>query len=355
LHMALLIRNPNLSGWRRDTMKNITVVICNYNYERYLAAAIGSAVGQDYPGTHVMVIDDGSTDGSRAVIERYGTRVSSIFKENGGQVSAYNHALGILDTEYAIFLDSDDVLYPSAVSEVMRVFGDGEWAKVQFRLDLVDQTGDLTGAHIPHSDPPPDCGRLLRGGWLYPSPPASGNAYRVSVLRQIFPVPAAAINRYGADFYAIYGAALLGRIATVPRSLGSYRLHTMATVGVSSANSEQFGRDPQVFSMRWAILRDIARARLKVELPLSFHDFAHEKARFCSSVYQAPFLTRWRWVMRDSRSYLYAIVANPFWSVKKKVGTLALSSLCLVPCSPLSDFVVRYITNPLARRRVSGR
>src|SRR5579864_962809 len=98
-------------------MKQITVVICNYNYERYLATAIDSALALDYPGTRVLVIDDGSTDGSRSIIDRYGARLSSIFKKNGGQVSAYNHAVDILETEYAIFLDSDDVLYPSAVSE----------------------------------------------------------------------------------------------------------------------------------------------------------------------------------------------------------------------------------------------
>ena len=119
---------------RRKIMDKITIVICNYNYERYLAMAIDSALQQDYAATNVIVIDDGSTDGSRAIIESYGNRIAAVFKSNGGQVSAYNHAVEILNTEFAIFLDSDDVLYPSAVSEVMRVFTKGDWAKVQFRL-----------------------------------------------------------------------------------------------------------------------------------------------------------------------------------------------------------------------------
>jgi glycosyltransferase involved in cell wall biosynthesis len=336
-------------------MNHVSVVICNYNYEHYLAEAIDSALAQDYPATQVMVIDDGSTDGSRAIIETYGTRISAIFKKNGGQVSAYNHAIKVLDTEYVIFLDSDDILYPSAVSEVMRIFADGSWAKVQFRLDVMDSAGALTGTYVPHSEPPHDCGKLLLGGWLYPSPPASGNAYRVSGLRSVFPVPEEGINRYGADFYAIYGAALTGRIATVPKSLGGYRVHSADSDTVSFANSEQLNKAPRAFHMRWAILRNVARARLQIELPPAFHDFSHEKATFCSSVYHATFMTRWRWMMRDSRSYFHTIVANPFWSFKKKFGTLALSSLCLVPYSPLSDFVVRYISNPLARRRVAGR
>jgi glycosyltransferase involved in cell wall biosynthesis len=336
-------------------MNHVTVVICNYNYEDYLAEAIDSALAQDYPATDVIVIDDGSTDGSRAIIEQYGARLSSIFKENGGQVSAYNHAIEVLTTEYAIFLDSDDILYPSAVSEVMRFFAEGSWAKVQFRLDVMDSVGRPTGAYVPHSEPPHDCGTLLQGGWLYPSPPASGNAYRVSALRRVFPVPEEGINRYGADFYAIYGAALSGPIATVPKSLGGYRVHNADSETVSFANSEQINKAPKAFNMRWAILRDIARARLQIELPPAFHDFSHEKAAFCSNIYHATFLTRWRWMLRHSRSYVHTIVANPFWGVKKKLGTLVLSSLCLVPYSPLSDFVVRYISNPLARRRVAGR
>ncbi|MET3229744.1 UNVERIFIED_ORG: glycosyltransferase involved in cell wall biosynthesis [Burkholderia sp. 1263] len=332
-------------------MDRITIVICNYNYERYLATAIDSALQQDYAATHVIVIDDGSTDGSRAIIEGYGDRIQSVFKSNGGQVSAYNQAVEIVDAEFAIFLDSDDLLYPSAASEVMQVFGTGDWAKVQFRLDVMDSAGNTTGAYVPNSSAPRNCDTLLRGGWLYPSPPASGNAYRVSALKQVFPIPEAIADRYGADFYAIYGTALVGPVADIPKSLGGYRVHNTKSSNVSFANSEQINKAPKAFTMRWQILRKTAAARLQIDLPEAFYDFSHEKALFCSGVYHAPVATRWRWMMRDSHDYLHTIVANPFWSLKKKVGTLVLSCLCLVPYSPLSDFVVRYINNPLARRR----
>jgi glycosyltransferase involved in cell wall biosynthesis len=335
-------------------MKQIAVVICNYNYERFLAKAIDSSLAQDYPGTQVVVIDDGSTDGSRAVIEQYGSRISTVFKENGGQVSAYNTAVDLLETEYVIFLDSDDVLYPGAVSEVIRRFEASDAAKVQFRLDVVDMAGKEMGAYVPHSEPPPDCGQLLLDGWLYPSPPASGNAYRVSALKQVFPVPETGVNRYGADFYAIYGVALVGTVATIPKSLGAYRVHQSAVQSVSFANSEQIKKAPKAFRARWATLREIARERMKLSLPESFHDFAHEKAYFGSSVYHAPIGKRWHWMLRESHEYIHTIIANPFWSLKKKAGTLFLSCLCLLPFASLSDFVVRYITNPLARRGAAG-
>jgi glycosyltransferase involved in cell wall biosynthesis len=333
-------------------MQNVTIVICNYNYGRFLAKAIDSALEQDYPATRVLVIDDGSTDGSREIIESYGCRVKALYKQNGGQVSAYNDAVNIIETEFVILLDSDDLLYSQAVSKVMRVFDSGNFVKVQFRLDVIDPAGNPSGTYVPHSAAPSDCGSPLRQGWLYPSPPASGNAYRTSALKKIFPVPEADINRYGADFYAIYGVALLGAVATIPESLGAYRVHRTENSGIDFANSESNDKAPKALTKRWAILRQMARARLGIELPLSFYDFSLEKAHFCSAVYQAPFTKRWRWVSRQSHSYFRSIVGNPFWSYKKKIGTLALSSLCLLPFSALSDFAVRYIANPLARRRL---
>jgi glycosyltransferase involved in cell wall biosynthesis len=333
-------------------MQKMTIVICNYNHARFLADAIDSSLSQDYAETRVLVIDDGSTDGSREIIESYGKRIEALYKQNGGQVSAYNDAVNMIDTEFVILLDSDDLLYKGAVSEVMRVFEAGDFAKVQFRLDVVDSAGKPSGTYVPHSAAPIDCGSLLRRGWLYPSPPASGNAYRTSALKQIFPVPEASTNRYGADFYAIYGIALLGAIATIPKSLGAYRVHRTEDTSPDFANSASNDKAPKALPKRWAILRQMARSRLGIELPPSFHDFSLEKAHFCSAVYHAPFTKRWRWLSRQSHSYFGSIVANPFWSYKKKIGTLALSSLCLLPYSPLSDFAVRYISNPLARRRL---
>ncbi|CAB3810824.1 hypothetical protein LMG27177_07501 [Paraburkholderia fynbosensis] len=122
-------------------MKEMTIVIGNYNYEQFLAEAIDSALAQKYMHTRIMVIDDGSADGSRAVMEAYGSRVTSIFKDNGGQVSAYNLGLNLVKSDYVLFQDADDVLYPGAVTEVMQRFNRENLAKVQFPLDIIDQTG----------------------------------------------------------------------------------------------------------------------------------------------------------------------------------------------------------------------
>lgn len=330
-------------------MKSVTIAICNYNYERFLADAIDSALAQDYPATKVLVVDDGSTDGSREIITSYGSRVRAVLKPNGGQVSAYNRALEEVDTEYVILLDADDLLYPNAATDVMRRFATGDYAKVQFRLDVIGQDGAHTGVTVPHSDAPADCGTLLRRGWLYPSPPASGNAYKTNSLKKIFPIPETTEGRYGADFFAIYGVALVGQVASISHVLGAYRVHNSAARDVSFANSEKNNKAPKAYAARWNALRYVARHRLNIDLPESFHDFSHEKAIFCSEIYGAPVLDRWRWFAFHSRNYLHSIVANPFWGPVKKLGTIGLSCLCLVPYAPLSNYVVRFISNPLAR------
>jgi glycosyltransferase involved in cell wall biosynthesis len=129
-------------------MKTLTIVICNFNHERYLGEAVASALAQDYPATSVLVIDDGSTDRSVDIIASFGSRVQAVFKANGGQVSAYNLAIELVSSDYAIFLDADDVLYPNAVSEVVRAFEAGEYAKVQFRLDVIAAQGERTGSRL---------------------------------------------------------------------------------------------------------------------------------------------------------------------------------------------------------------
>jgi glycosyltransferase involved in cell wall biosynthesis len=341
-------------------MSNVTIVICNYNYGVYLRGAIDSALTQTVGTTRVMVIDDGSTDNSRDIIHGYGDRIIAVFQENGGQVAAYNHALQLLDSTHVIFLDADDLLYPNAVQEVMAAFASRDFVKVQFKLEVMTTDGAATGVTVPQSSAVADCGRLLREGWLYPSPPGSGNAYSVDALRRIFPVPVSADNIYGADFYAIYGIALLGDVYAIDRPLGGYRVHRSAAkkpdarkgknaADLAFANSEDSLAGAKKAATRWAILRDLVRDRLDEKLPPTFLDFSSEKAHFGSLLYRAPLSRRWRWFMKESGSYFHTVMANPFWSLRKKMAVSCLTALCLVPLASISDRAVRYIANPMAR------
>src|SRR5689334_397670 len=96
-----------------DALGLVSVVIPNFNYARYVAQAIESALSLDWPHVEVIVVDDGSTDESREVIERYRERVTIIHQANGGQIAACNAGFARVRGDAVIFLDSDDVLHPS--------------------------------------------------------------------------------------------------------------------------------------------------------------------------------------------------------------------------------------------------
>ncbi|QBR00276.1 glycosyltransferase family 2 protein [Paraburkholderia pallida] len=339
-------------------MKDITIVICSYNYERFLREAIDSALAQEPQRTQVVVIDDGSTDGSRDIIASYGARVTPVLKANGGQASSYNLGLEMADTEYILYLDSDDVLYEGAVAQVLDTFERGGYAKVQFTLDVIDGDSRSIGVCVPHSQPPAECAGLLRSGWLYPSPPASGNAYRVSALKRVLPLPKTTRRGIAADFFAIYGVALVGPVGVIDTPLGGYRVHRPANesgatakprAGLSIANSQDVAEVVQAFPQRWDALRELVSERLGEQLPEQPMDFSYEKAHLCLRVYNAPLWRRWHWIVFDSRRYFRSILANPFWTTRKKFAAVALTLLCLLPLRSVSDHAIRFLANPLAR------
>ena len=75
------------------TVTRASVIVVNHNYERFLAQAVDSALGQRDADTEVIVVDDGSTDGSRLVIAGYGSRVRAVLQANSGQAGAFNAGL----------------------------------------------------------------------------------------------------------------------------------------------------------------------------------------------------------------------------------------------------------------------
>ena len=101
----------------------VSVIVDNYNYGRYLAQSIESALAQTYARTEVIVVDDASTDDSPTVIRRY-ARVVPVFKAvNSGQASALNAGFLASHGEIVIFLDADDYLEPDAVAREEAVGG----------------------------------------------------------------------------------------------------------------------------------------------------------------------------------------------------------------------------------------
>lgn len=99
----------------------VSIVINNYNYGQFLREAIESALNQTYPNVEVIVVDDGSTDSSRDVIEEYALlgKVVPVYKENGGQASAFNAGFGLAKGTWIFLLDSDDWFFAEKVERVL--------------------------------------------------------------------------------------------------------------------------------------------------------------------------------------------------------------------------------------------
>lgn len=93
----------------------VSIVIPSYNAERWLAGAIDSALGQTWPSTEVIVVDDGSRDGSVAVARSFGDRVQVLTGPNQGPAAARNRGIEVARGRHVQFLDSDDLLLPRKI------------------------------------------------------------------------------------------------------------------------------------------------------------------------------------------------------------------------------------------------
>lgn len=99
----------------------ISVVIPVYNAEQFLPACLDSVLHQDYPSFEILVIDDGSTDGSAALIDRYAAReprIVALHQRNAGVSAARNRGLTEARGEYIAFVDADDRVTPTYLSHM---------------------------------------------------------------------------------------------------------------------------------------------------------------------------------------------------------------------------------------------
>lgn len=216
-------------GERAALQPLVSIVINNFNYGRYLAQAIDSALAQDHERVEVVVVDDGSNDESPDVIASFGERVVAIEKANGGQASAVNAGFAMSRGDILMFLDSDDFLAPRAARCVADTFRQRpELSKVHFRLTVVDETAAPTGRVLPSRSlrlPSGDLRDALAEGRTYVTPPMSGNAYRRSAIAKQMPIPERTYRK-GADEWLICTAPLFGPVAAIEEELGSYRIHS---------------------------------------------------------------------------------------------------------------------------------
>ncbi|MBC7700160.1 glycosyltransferase family A protein [Aquabacterium sp.] len=343
---------PPLAGLSNP---RISVVVCNYNYERYVRQTIDSVLQQTYPPLEVIVVDDGSSDGSLAVIHGYEAQgIKVIAQANGGQIAAYNAGFEQARGDVVLFLDSDDALLPGALAEIATHFGEGV-AKVHFRLELIGPNGEQIGATIPHELAQGEVATVfLKHGVPHASPPASGNAYRHSVLGKIFPLPADAQDRHGADFFCIFGATLFGTVSACQSTLGLYRIHRLP----SAESSFTFGNAAKGLSLDKRLQARIERfgrwiaerSQGTIQAPTTLLDFSNEKSAYASTALAGKgWWTDTRATLARLPRLVRSIVVRNDYSVFKKAGLIAWSLVVLLAPRNLATKAARYVCDPGSR------
>jgi glycosyltransferase involved in cell wall biosynthesis len=131
-------------------MADVTVVIPCYNMRQYIATTIESVLNQTEPVRQVLVIDDGSTDGSAAAVAPYvagsAGRVELIRQSNAGESAARNVGIDLAQGQFVALLDADDLWMPQ---------------KIARQIALIEQHPDAVGVHtrvFNFHDRPEDCG-----------------------------------------------------------------------------------------------------------------------------------------------------------------------------------------------------
>jgi glycosyl transferase family 2 len=263
----------------------VSIIITNFNYARYLAQSIDSALAQTHPRTEVAVVDDASVDNSRDIIRQYGSRIIAVLRErNGGHGAAFNAGFAAITGDIVVFLDADDYLYPGAVARVVSAWIPGI-SKVQYRLDLVDVAGgklDLFPAPEVRFDSGDVVPRMLATG-RYETAVTSGNAFARGPLEKILPVPEAEF-RMGAEAYLVTLAPFHGPVVSLDEPLGAYRQHGANAWRLDgSAPGKQLRRSLEHDAQKYRALQAKARA-MGMEVPqgLGMRDHHHLSTRLAS-------------------------------------------------------------------------
>lgn len=204
----------------------VSVVINNYNYDKYLKEAIESALNQSYGRKEIIVVDDGSTDSSREIIKSYGNRIIPVLKNNGGQASAMNAGFRFSKGDWVCFLDSDDVWLPEKISKVVETTKKNPDAvMIYHRIQPISSSGDYIEKPIPLK---PFRGNIekivLRSGgwWMYP--PNSALCFRRDFLEKVMDIPEDEF-KICADAYLADLAPFFGEVDFVDDVLALYRFH----------------------------------------------------------------------------------------------------------------------------------
>jgi len=280
----------------------VSIIIINYNYEKFLPRAIDSALQQTYPLKQIVVVDDGSTDNSRQIINQYGNQITPVFQENRGITSATNTGFFASRGEIIFFLDSDDVFFPHKVGKMVKyylqVIPQNPDVLIFHRLEIATNEGTNLG--LTHkegfrtvdgkrengpfeklSDPEAAYRHIQKWGFLpFMDSPTSGLSLTRSLARRIFPLPEERIGSQ--DRFLLCCSMLLGTVYGSSQVLGSYIIHEGSDTFITGGGfGSQDDRKRIMINFANDILQKINKDRIA-----SLDDTRYAKSYYNKSYYK---------------------------------------------------------------------
>lgn len=125
----------------------ISIIVPVYNIEKYIEKCIRSILNQSFKKIEVILVDDGSTDGSLAICQQYSKldeRIKVITKENGGLSSARNEGIKQSTGEYIAFIDGDDFVHPQYIEKLYNTLSSFDADMSVCGIEIVDENGKIT-------------------------------------------------------------------------------------------------------------------------------------------------------------------------------------------------------------------
>ena len=123
---------------------SVSVVIPVYNGTNYLCEAIDSVLNQTYNHYEIIVVDDGSTDETWALIQSYGSKVRGIRQENRGVAGALNHGIRASSSDYVAWLSHDDLFLPAKLQcQIEFLLQNKQFSACYTDYHIIDQSGGI--------------------------------------------------------------------------------------------------------------------------------------------------------------------------------------------------------------------
>jgi glycosyltransferase involved in cell wall biosynthesis len=254
----------------------VSIVINNYNYDRFLSRSIDSALNQTYAPVEVIVVDDGSTDRSHEILNGYGRQIVAIFKSNGGQASAINEGIKVSSGKIVCFLDADDLFKLDKVEKIVgfletdlsmdipiilhnlcaAIDGDGDALDTNLEVDILafpNRESKALSRFIEGYNPTSffkrEIDRVCHPDRVYEfvrryryipylGMPTSSISVSRAMVDLLFPLPVDGF-KVSADELIVKAAALMGEVYSINLALTLYRLHENNNWYGKSMNREQ--------------------------------------------------------------------------------------------------------------------